>query len=186
MNLNSTIVWAKGHPDTIIPTKRDEDACRDIYARFDEDIFIFAPHETKMIPTDLHCAMPEEYALKLWERGSTGSIGLGLRAGVIDSGYRGKIFVATTNLNGHHIVIARKEWIEENELIFGRLYQNKLVAFDESPDQYIDVLFYPYEKAICQAHVVEVLELQSEEITLDELLAIDSERGETKLGESGK
>lgn len=187
INLDSKIVWAKGHPDTIIPTKRSEDMGRDIYARFDEDLFILAPRETRMIPTNLRCAMPKDFGMKLWERGSTGSIGLGLRAGVIDSGYRGEIFVATTNLNDHYIIIAKKDWMDENELAVGRLYQNKLVNFDESLEQFIDVLFYPYEKGICQGFVVEVPKVQSEEITLEEFMAMDdSERGETKLGESGK
>jgi dUTP pyrophosphatase len=49
-----------------------------------------------------------------------------------------------------------------------------------------DVLFYPYEKAICQAILLPVPKMKSVEISVEELKAIPSERGEGKIGSSGK
>ena len=49
-----------------------------------------------------------------------------------------------------------------------------------------EVVIYPYEKAIAQAIFVEVPKLQSEEISVEELLNIKSERGEGMLGSSKK
>ena len=45
---------------------------------------------------------------------------------------------------------------------------------------------YPYEKAICQALVIPVPELDIEEYTYDELMAIPSQRGGGCLGSSCK
>ena len=47
-------------------------------------------------------------------------------------------------------------------------------------------IIYPYTKAICQALLLPVPKVEIEEISLEELKAIPSERGEGKLGSSGK
>ena len=67
------ILWARINKDVILPTKRDEDACYDIYAYFEEDYIIIYPHETKIIPTGLYVALNKKYKLELDERGSTGT-----------------------------------------------------------------------------------------------------------------
>lgn len=167
----NNLFWAKAHPDTIIPTKSNEDAGYDIYARFDEPYIIIEPNETKMIPTDLHCAFPSGYAMILKERGSTGTKGMGGRSGVIDSGFRGKIFVPITNHNNTPLAIVKDKTYAKNTFLA------KILG---------EYTMYPYEKAICQAVMQEVPKLQSQEITLDELLTIDSERGQGMLGDSGK
>ena len=45
---------------------------------------------------------------------------------------------------------------------------------------------YPYEKAIAQCIMVEVPKLSISEVTYDELLTYESERGIGALGSSGK
>ena len=91
------IKFAKVKPDAIIPSKRDEDMGFDISACFDEDYMVIEPHETKLIPTGLASACDPEYGFLLKERGSTGSKGIALRCGVIDSGYRNEWFICLTN-----------------------------------------------------------------------------------------
>lgn len=162
------ICFAKRHPDAIIPTKRVEDAGFDIYARFDENHIVFQPHETKMIPTGLSSAFDKHLVMELWERGSTGTKGIGQRCGVIDSGYRNEIFVPLTNHNDKPLIIT-KETSES--------------ALDALKDDYI---VYPYSKAICQAVMAYVPPCTTKEISLDELLAMTSERGTGCLGSSGK
>ncbi len=90
-----------------IPAKRDEDAGYDIYACFEEPYFRFEPFETKLVPSGIISAFPPEYVAVLKERGSTGSRGIGQRAGVIDSGYRGEWLIAMTNHNDRPLVIAK-------------------------------------------------------------------------------
>lgn len=83
---------------------------------------------------------------------------------VIDSGYRGEWFIAITNHNTQPLVIAK---------------ESANVAFE-------DAIIYPYEKAIAQCIMVEVPKLQIEEMSYDDLLKIESERGTGALGSSGK
>ena len=160
----TTVKFAKVNEKAKIPTKRVEDAAFDIYACFEEDYITINPHETKLIPTGIASACDSDYCIILKERGSTGSKGLGLRCGVVDSGYRGEIFVGITNHNDfpYHI------WKENSKV---------------NPEEgKID----PYEKGIAQAMIVPVPEVTTEEITYEELKNIASERGTGKLGSSNK
>lgn len=45
---------------------------------------------------------------------------------------------------------------------------------------------YPYEKGICQCMMVEVPKLEIQEMSYEDLLKIESERGLGALGSSGK
>jgi dUTP pyrophosphatase len=47
-------------------------------------------------------------------------------------------------------------------------------------------IFYPYEKAICQAVLLPVPKTKVTELTYDELLKIESERAMGNLGSSNK
>lgn len=161
------ILWAGISEDVKIPTKKDENADYDIYAYFEGGYLVIQPHETKMIPTGLHVALNKKWKLVLEERGSTGTKGMGKRAGEVDSGFRGEIFVPITNHNTRPLIIIKKH-IEQPE------YLKELAVI------------YPYEKAICQAGVVEVPVLTSRTISVEALKAIPSERGEQCLGDSGK
>lgn len=166
---NNVIMWARVNEDVKIPTKRDSDAGYDIYAYFKEDYLIIHPHETVIVPTGLYSAMSEDWYFQLEERGSTGTKGMSQRCGVIDSSYRGEWMVPITNVNEKAVVIIKKET------------EHRCPFFDRN-----DVIFYPYEKAICQAVLLPVPKMKSVEIPLEELKVIPSERGEGKIGSSGK
>lgn len=157
-------IWfAKLKESAIIPTKRKEDAGYDIYPAFDKETIVIPPHTTCMIETGIMSAFSDEYAIILKERGSTGSKGIGQRCGVIDSGYRGEWLVPITNHNDYPLYITKLENLHIS-----------------------DAVIYPYKKAICQAILVPVINAKSIEKTTDELLNIESERGNGKLGSSGK
>ncbi len=158
-----TIYFAKLKEQAIIPSKREEDGAFDIYACFEEETMVIEPHETKLIPTGLGSAFSSDYVAILKERGSNGSKGIGQRAGVIDSGYRGEWFVAVTNHNTKPVVIQKGD---------GAVLS--------------DAIIYPYDKAIAQCIMVEVPRLQTKEVTQEELMAFTSERGVGSLGSSGK
>ena len=81
-------------------------------------------------------------------------------------GYRGEWFVPLTNTNRVPVVIAKKDV--------------------ELPLMYSDAIIYPYEKGIAQLLMVEVPKLRTKEITYEELLRFNSERGTGSLGSSGK
>lgn len=162
----NNIVFAKVHPQAIIPSKRLEDGAFDIYACFDEDHVVIKPHETQLIPTGLASAFSTDYVAILKERGSTGSKGMGLRCGVVDSGYRGQWFVALTNHNDIPLIITKTE---EMCNVVSNL-----------------AIVYPYSKAIAQCVMVQVPRLETVEMPYEELLKFESERGTGALGSSNK
>lgn len=160
---NSKLYFSKVKENAVIPSKRTEDAAYDVYACFEEDYIKIEPHETKMIPTGIASAFSENYAAIVKERGSTGSRGIGQRAGVIDSGYRGEWFIAVTNHNTKPLYIAKNE-----DLITE------------------DAVIYPYKKAVAQFIMVEVPKFEINEISYEELCEFKSERGTGKCGSSQK
>ena len=166
------LYWAKVKPNAIIPTKDKENAGYDIYPCFEDDYIIIRPHHTKLIPTGIACAVKDCYYLQVQERGSTGSIGMKYGAGVIDSGYRGEIFIAITNTNEVPIMITREADKNMTEID---------VIISET-----NAILYPYKKAIAQLIVHQVRTMDEQEISYEELRTIQSNRGDGRLGSSEK
>lgn len=79
------IKFAKVRPKAVIPSKRDEDANFDCYAHFDEDFICIGPHQTKILNLGIASAFSDKYMVMLNERGSTGTKGIKISAGIIDS-----------------------------------------------------------------------------------------------------
>ncbi len=163
--MNTEVKFAKVRSDAIIPTKDIENAGADIYACFDEEFRIISPHTTKLIPTGIACALETGYYFQVEERGSTGSKGIKKSAGVIDSSYRGEIFIAITNINDLPIIITK---------------QSDATTYKDG------FIIYPYSKAIAQLILHKLPSYESHEITYDELKDIPSNRGIGKLGSTGK
>jgi len=131
------LYFAKVNENGVIPSKRDCDAGMDIYACFEEDSITINPHETKMIATGIMSACSEDYYFQLFERGSTGTKGIGQRCGVIEGSYRGEWFVPITNHNDKPLVIVKEE-----------------PYLDYFKDK--GFVVYPYKKGICQALLLPV------------------------------
>ena len=168
-----TVYFAKVRPSAVIPSKRDEDAGYDIYANLEprtvegEEVYeIYLPvNKTTLVPTGIAMALPKTHYCNLkHERGSTGKIGMSVLSGVIDSGYRGELFIAITPLHKDILITSKVTETEE--------YDNGYL--------------YPYSKAICQATIELVPQVNIKEITFEELQSMKSERMDTKLGQSGK
>jgi dUTP pyrophosphatase len=174
--LNPVIIrWYARHEGVKIPTKRDEDVAYDIYTDL-KTYFILNPHETYAFPTGLSVVLPQGYWLNLRERGSTAKYGLSVRAGVVDTGYRGEIFVALTNISDAPVVFNATEEdkvkleAEHSKFLFLPEYQ-----------------YYPKDKAIIQGILEEKCAAKSVAITKEEFDALEpTERGEGKTGSSGK
>lgn len=188
--MTANIKFAKVRPNAIIPSKRDEDMGFDIYACFNEDYVVINPHETKLIPTGIASSCGAEYGFVLRERGSTGSKGIALRAGVIDSGYRNEWFVGLTNTTNKILYISKFDKRETIKRDFqkseyaGVLDDEYILLSDKEIDDMM--ILYPYSKAIAQALVIPVPEVNAEEISYEELENIPSERGFGALGSSNK
>jgi len=165
------IKFSKMYDDVIIPSKHPDDAGFDIYARVSEDFIIIEPHKTVIIPTGLRVWVPKGYYMQLFERGSTGTKGMGQRAGVIDSSYTGEILVPITNHNDDILVLAKRE-VTEKEINPNGLWGNYII--------------YHLSKAITQGVVLPVPDLAVQEITEEEMLARETHRNEGRLGSSKK
>ena len=164
------IYFSRLRAEAVIPAKRDEDAGYDVYACIETDWIVYAPHETKPLPTGIASACPKEYYFHIAERGSTGAKGISKRAGIIDSGYRGEWFIMLTNLNDVPLYFVRPE------------AEARLRA--ELGDA--EAIIYPTSKAVCQALLLPVPRTEVEELPLETLLAMESARGAGKLGSSNK
>ena len=170
---DNKIYFAKVRPDAKIPTREVWNAGIDIYPCFDEEYMIIPPHGTVLVPTGIASAIPVDYYIQIYERGSSGSKGIKYSAGVIDSSYRGEWFLAATNTNDKPVLITKLD-LEKTDKTIRELIENAYIV-------------YPYTKALFQGVVHSVHnELEREEISLDALKAIPSERGSGKLGSSGK
>lgn len=146
-----------------IPSKTDGNAGYDVYALFPERSRVIYPHETVMIPTGIASIIEQDFYFQLFERGSTGTKGIGQRCGVIDSSYRGEWFIPITNHNNKPIII-----FKAGEII---------------PEGYIA---YPYEKALTQAVLLPVPRTLVKEISNEEFAKCGTDRGAGMLGSSGK
>ena len=160
----SKLYWAKVRSNGIVPTKKNEDGGHDLYANFAKQELVIHPHEIKMIPTGVASSFDSPHVGLFKERGSTGIIGLAVRAGVMDSGFRNEWNVLLQNTTNKTIIISKiTEGYEEN-----------------------GVVYYPYTKAIAQVCFVKLSDQEEEIIEYDKLLKIESERGLSMLGDSGK
>ena len=155
------LYWAKVKKQAIIPTKKEEDAGFDIYACSEYDITIH-PNQVVLIPTGIASSFNSKYAGIIKERGSTGTKSMAVRAGVIDSGFRGEWKVAIQNTSSTTIIIT-------DEL-----------------DTHDGTNIYPKSKAIAQVVFQEVPKFEIETISYSGLKKIESSRMFDMLGDSNK
>ena len=153
------------------PYKNEEDLGYDVKAHFDTDQWVIPPHTTSLIPTGLYAAVPVRWGLIAKEKGSTGTIGMKCGAGVIDSGYRDEIFIAITNENDSYLIITKDP--EVKKATHGSY---------NSIECSCDAIYYPYKKGIAQLLLVPNPKSKGKKISIEELKAIPSIRGEGKLG----
>lgn len=114
----TTIKFAKLVDSATIPSGRDEDLGIDFYS-YDKRMLTVTlkPHIVYQLPTGIVMAMDEGYGMILKERSSLGSKGIALRAGVIDSGYRGEVIICLENTTDNDINIDLTKAIAQGVLI---------------------------------------------------------------------
>jgi dUTP pyrophosphatase len=168
-NSNLIIYWDKLNEKAKVPNKRDEDAGFDIYTT--EGECVLNPGETKFFKTGLRSAFPKEFWIEIKERGSTGAVGLSVRSGVIDSGYRGAWKIMLTNVNNYPVEFSNS--VDKVTYIYGKIFKKK-----------IKKVIYPLSKAIAQAVVIPLPVATCRPWNEAEIES--SERGESGWGASGK
>jgi dUTP pyrophosphatase len=100
----------------VLPTKahRDEDLGYDLYS--DEPVVLFS-NTTKKISTGIIIEFPKGFGGIIKDRSSLASCMLTTSGGVIDSGYRGEIFVLLTNNSFGTLYITKGQKIAQLILI---------------------------------------------------------------------
>ena len=192
MKLNQCLLrWHKLNPQAIIPDKSPEAAGLDLYTI--EQNFVLEPHSRHLFSTGLAVAVEEGWWLQIVDRGSTGSKGLHVHCGIVDNDYRGEIFVCLHNENSYPIKFTDDEepgfHKHQERITTGPKAENGIqlsVAIIQDVE-IIDYFVYPASKAIAQIIPILQPEVSSGEATDEEWeLLKNTERGEGKLGSSGK
>lgn len=89
----------------------NESAGLDLYHAGDRDLSILPAINANqseistVIPTGLRVRIPKGYVGLVTERGSVSKSYLKVRAGVIDHGYEGEVFVNCINVNAHPVTV---------------------------------------------------------------------------------
>ena len=153
-----------------LPSKRDEDAGFDLYAIHEEKFFILNQGDIHMFKTGISIEIPKDWVFSIYERSSTGTKGISTRCGIIDSGFRGEIFIPINNTTNKPIVFAK--YNDDKLSLF--LAKNKLTKEE--------VTIYPTTKAIAQGML-----LYSPHVEIEEVEELESsERGDGAIGSTGK
>lgn len=172
---NTKVTYFASVKGGIIPTKDEENAGRDCYARLEpvirdgKEIFELYIKQLTLakIPLGFASYLNKEDLLSLkHERSSIGSTGMINVSGLIDSTYQGEVILQVVPLICDVVITSE---VDEK-------------YFDEATNTY----FIPYHKAIAQAVVMKQSEAEDVHIPYDELFKKPSTRGTGGWGSSGK
>lgn len=125
----AAIKFAKCDERATIPSKREEDACFDIWM-MDDEITIDSG-ETVLIDTGIATAFDADWVAIIKERSSIGSKNILLHCGVIDSGYRNSWKVCLTNLNYYPVTLKKEKAIAQFMLVPVPDYDIEEYAYEE-------------------------------------------------------
>lgn len=181
---DGSIGFVKFRPTAKIPVKNHfEDVGYDVYLDFpkdhkhvvdgvernswnDDSLSVVIPKgQPTLLPTGIGVKVsPDYYTDWANERGSTGLQGMLTLSGVVDSGYRGEVFLDIAPTNKDIIVTNQIENVVEKD----------------------DLIFFPVTKAVAQMIVRRNHHMREYVMSLEDFQNDNTNRGDSKLGESGK
>ncbi len=173
--MGCVIKFAKKSKGAILPSKRVEDGCYDLYVCIGSD-FVIPAHTVKLVPTGLMSVFESGYRVSVRERGSNTKSGLIVMAGQIDSGYRGEWFVALYNANDCDVVLTN----HVDEVEHSAYRKDGLGAMASA------AILVPVSKAVAQFALEIVPEVDIVECSIEDVESVASERGKQVLGSTGK
>jgi len=112
VNSNLKEILKEKNIESYIPAYMGESVGLDLYTTNDVSVTpstFITGERGATIPTGLHIALPHSYAGLILERGSVTKTPLKVRAGVIDPGYTGEIFVNAINVSGQSYGLKKGE-----------------------------------------------------------------------------
>lgn len=168
----------------MIPTKNSpEDAGYDVYLDFPEDFSYKLNGEevkawndgilevrlkhltTNLLPTGVGVKVDKRFYTD-WanERGSTGKLGMSLLSGIVDSNYRGEVFLDILPLVKDVVITNSYSDVKETD----------------------DTIYFPYNKAVAQMIPRQSLQLRDYVMELEDFKRDVTNRGDNKLGSTDK
>lgn len=124
------------------------------------------PHRVHTLPTGIRVATTPDYWTDFkHERGSTGQHGLAVLSGVVDSGYRGEVFLNLIPMQNKDFIIT-----------------NTVTRIVETQNQ----ILFPYNKAVAQMVLQRNYHADIIEVPTDVFMSLNSERGTNALGSTDK
>lgn len=197
MNLEKNdLLFSKLSSGVIIPTKRKEDAGYDIYPYFEDDLLLIRPGETALVPTGIASAFHHSKYIQIEEKSSVSSKGIKKSCGVIDSGYRGEWLIALTNSSNINFLISKyteEELMEQTKL---NEHGDRIILTKDNSEfplywffegEYVKNFYlHPYTKAIVQAVVHDLPDMNEREVSYEELKEYRSERMTGGFGSTNK
>ena len=185
--MNNKLLIKRIDSRAVLPSKNREDVGYDIYAIIDEEIVVLPPNTGKLFRTGLVVAFPEDYGMFVCNRSGVGSKGLVYGAHVIDSGYRGEVFINLHNISKKIVIIADMggaNLVEEmkKEVIKKITDGSLLIDICLNTDMVLDnnCIDKSVWRVIVKVEHLDVVEVDNE----DDLPK--SVRGKGALGDSGK
>ncbi len=155
----------------VTPLKYEGDNAYNLWAVLEEDIVIF-PGGCHQFDTKIAIELPEDYAMFICNRGSRGVSGLVYGAHLIDSSYRGPIFLDLHNISSVPIIISD---LSEQALLLNP-------NISELKGVFKSITVIPRSKPLAQGAIIktETIELiESDSLT-------ETERGSGALGHTDK
>lgn len=196
-NLMFPMKWAKFRDTATIPHKgHPEDAGYDVYLDIPKDFKTTSPfqkgevdawtkndvgedvlrlyvpcYKPTLLPTGVGVSVPTGFYTD-WanERGSTGKLGMKMLSGVVDSNYRGEVFV--NMLPKHNIFITN--------------LTDEVIVETYPDSDIIRLIHYPYSKAVSQMIPRELPKLRDIVIPLEMFQEDKTSRGDSKLDSTNK
>lgn len=120
---------------------------------------------TNLLPTGVGVKVDKRFYTD-WanERGSTGKLGMALLSGIVDSGYRGEVFVDIIPLVKDVVITNSYSDVKEDK----------------------DTIYFPYNKAVAQMIPRQSLQLRDYVMELEDFINEKTNRGSNKLGSTDK
>ncbi len=174
--MNTNVQFAKIYTDARIPTKRNDGVSFDVYLHFNNDYFVLEPHETFPFATGIISSCDPAFCFVLKESFFVGQHGVSLSSCAIDSGNRNDWHLVLTNTSNDRFVISKLSEKDTYEAIYpGKVTEHTLSdgsglcrVIEGAPTTFV----YPYSNAIAQALVIPVQNVESEELSCEDILAI--------------
>lgn len=175
--MNTNVQFAKIYPDAKIPTMRNDNMGLDVYVHFDKDYFVLEPHESFVFGTGIVSACDPSYGFVLKDNNILAQYGVTISNWAVSSEDRNDWHIVLTNTSDSRFVISKLSDIDT----YKAMYPNATIEYEYRGDGHtplaitgmpMTTFIYKYSKPVAQVLVVPVHNVEVEEVSCEDILAI--------------